>query len=230
MTEKMRRDGARTREVLLSAALESFSRSGYEGTSLRQIERAAGVERGLVGHHFGTKLQLWSEVTDALFVSYFAELEYLRTALRDVSRRERVRAMYMAFARFNARNPQFFRILVIEGEAKTERSQRLAGHLRDAMAIFNEITGLPTEMSVREAIRTFQLLGAAGSLFALTAHSEPTFGPLMHESEFVDEFADSLAALALEERHGERETESFGHVKVRFLQASPEFATDVAET
>ena len=34
------------REHLLAAALNAFSTNGFHGTSIRQIERMAGVERG----------------------------------------------------------------------------------------------------------------------------------------------------------------------------------------
>jgi TetR/AcrR family transcriptional regulator len=109
-----------TSDRLLVAALEAFSTLGFEGTSARQIERMAGVERGLVSYHFGAKQQLWNRAVDLLFERFTDELATLRTALRDISPRERASAMLMAYARFNARNPEFFRILVLESHVKSE--------------------------------------------------------------------------------------------------------------
>lgn len=128
--------------------------------------------------------------------------------------------MFMAFARFNAANPEFFRFLIIESQAKTERSERLAGHLRRAVAVFANITGQVKDMPVRDAIRAFQLIGAAGSLFALSAHSELMFGGLLHDAEFVDEFADSPAALALSRPDHDRESRRFSVARVTLRSSS----------
>ncbi|WP_280295666.1 hypothetical protein [Nocardia abscessus] len=107
--------------------------------------------------------------------------------------------MLMAYARFNARNPAFFRILVIEGHIETERSERLASHLRNAMAVFSDLTEMSEAIPVATAIRLFQVIGAAGALFALSVHSERTFGEAFHDPDFIDRFAASLTAIAMEE-------------------------------
>jgi AcrR family transcriptional regulator len=44
-----------TREEILAAAREMFADKGYDGTSLRAVARAAGVDPALVHHFFGTK-------------------------------------------------------------------------------------------------------------------------------------------------------------------------------
>lgn len=208
---------AGTGERLVNAALEAFSTTGFEGTSARQIERMAGVERGLVGYHFGSKQVLWNRAVDALFDRYTDELESLRVALRDVSRRERASAMLMAYARFNARNPEFFRILVIEGHVKSERSERLARHLRRAMAVFSDLTEMSDAIPIDTAIRWFQVIGAAGALFSLSVHAEQTFGTTLHDPEFIDRFAAALAVIAMEETAHTKDASDNGRGYVHFL-------------
>ncbi|WP_279491746.1 TetR family transcriptional regulator, partial [Actinomadura sp. KC216] len=44
-----------TREKILAEARDLFAEKGYDGTSLRAIARAAGVDPALVHHFFGTK-------------------------------------------------------------------------------------------------------------------------------------------------------------------------------
>jgi AcrR family transcriptional regulator len=211
---------AGTGERLVNAALEAFSTTGFEGTSARQIERMAGVERGLVGYHFGSKQVLWNRAVDALFDRYTDELESLRIALRDVSRRERASAMLMAYARFNARNPEFFRILIIEGHVKSERSERLARHLRRAMAVFSDLTEMSDAIPIETAIRWFQVIGAAGALFSLSVHAEQTFGTTLHDPEFIDRFAASLAVIAMEETAHTTDASDTGRGYVHFLGGS----------
>jgi TetR/AcrR family acrAB operon transcriptional repressor len=48
-----------TRENVLTAALEVFSRYGYSAARLEDIAQAAGVTRGAIYHHFGSKEELY---------------------------------------------------------------------------------------------------------------------------------------------------------------------------
>ena len=53
-----------TKEKLLDAAEKLFARTGYHGTSLRAITRAAGVDLALVNYHFGGKQGLFEAVIE----------------------------------------------------------------------------------------------------------------------------------------------------------------------
>jgi len=46
---------AESRERLINAAVQLLAERGYANTSLVEIGRAAGLSRGLVSHHFGSK-------------------------------------------------------------------------------------------------------------------------------------------------------------------------------
>jgi AcrR family transcriptional regulator len=50
------------REEILSAALESFTRNGYDRASVREIARAADISQAGLLHHFASKEQLFLEV------------------------------------------------------------------------------------------------------------------------------------------------------------------------
>lgn len=51
-----------TRDVILNAAEKLFSERGFEGTSSRDIIKAAGVNLGAINYYFGTKERLGVEV------------------------------------------------------------------------------------------------------------------------------------------------------------------------
>jgi AcrR family transcriptional regulator len=51
-----------TRVALLDAAERLFSQNGIEGTSVREITKAAGANLGAINYHFGTKDRLALEV------------------------------------------------------------------------------------------------------------------------------------------------------------------------
>lgn len=52
------------RDRILEAALVEFSARGYEAASTNAIAAAAGVAKGLVFHHFGSKEQLFTALFD----------------------------------------------------------------------------------------------------------------------------------------------------------------------
>ena len=53
-----------TREAILRAAKESFGASGYAGTTIRAVARAAGVDPALVHRFYGSKESLFAATLD----------------------------------------------------------------------------------------------------------------------------------------------------------------------
>ncbi|MBB4841390.1 AcrR family transcriptional regulator [Sphingomonas kyeonggiensis] len=58
---------AETREALLDAAIRLLYRNGYSGTSTEAISEEAGVTRGALHHHFGTRAQLMADVIGTVY-------------------------------------------------------------------------------------------------------------------------------------------------------------------
>tara|TARA_R110000868_G_scaffold117600_3_gene312230 strand:- start:25474 stop:26106 length:633 start_codon:yes stop_codon:yes gene_type:complete len=54
-----------TKQKILSVATELFSRHGFEGASIREIAREAGVNLAAVNYHFQNKLNLYYKVMDS---------------------------------------------------------------------------------------------------------------------------------------------------------------------
>ena len=68
MTRTGRRPGNQdTREAILAAARDAFADRGFDGSSIRAIATAAGVDPALVHHYFGTKDQLFLDAMQAPF-------------------------------------------------------------------------------------------------------------------------------------------------------------------
>ena len=57
-----RQDTTRKRDRILDVAEELFAEHGYDGVTLRQIARGAGVDVALASYHFGKKLDLFNAV------------------------------------------------------------------------------------------------------------------------------------------------------------------------
>lgn len=56
---RTKEDAEKTKQELLNAALSVFSRNGYTASRLEDIARTAGVTRGAIYHHFGSKADLY---------------------------------------------------------------------------------------------------------------------------------------------------------------------------
>jgi len=82
-----------TRAALMQTAMAAFSVGGFDSVSVRQLEEAAGVKRGLVGYHFGDKEQLWWAVVEQLFTALTDDFVARMAALGDVAPVEAARAM-----------------------------------------------------------------------------------------------------------------------------------------
>jgi TetR/AcrR family transcriptional regulator, acrAB operon repressor len=56
---RTKEDAAITRDSVLRAALAVFSRQGYSAATLEDVAREAGVTRGAIYWHFGSKVELY---------------------------------------------------------------------------------------------------------------------------------------------------------------------------
>ena len=58
------RDPARTRQLILDAAVEEFGQFGYDGARVMRISERAGVAHQLITYHFGGKKGLFEALSD----------------------------------------------------------------------------------------------------------------------------------------------------------------------
>jgi TetR/AcrR family transcriptional regulator len=56
------RDSEATRAALVSAATELFARKGFAGATTQEIARGAGVNKAMIGYHFGGKASLYETI------------------------------------------------------------------------------------------------------------------------------------------------------------------------
>ncbi|GAA2037601.1 TetR family transcriptional regulator [Agromyces tropicus] len=56
-----------TRDELVEAARHEFAERGVEGATTRRIAARAGVDPGMIRHHFGSKAGLWQAVLELPF-------------------------------------------------------------------------------------------------------------------------------------------------------------------
>lgn len=201
-----------TRELLLQAAIHSFSSTGYEASSTRQIETAAGVKRGLIAYHFGTKEALWKEAASWLFQRAAEELSAVEKGAANVDSGERMRYFVRAFVRFSARFPEVNRLMIREG---MEDDWRLDWLVETAVRpwyervrrLYEEARELDMAPPMEFPHFFYILTGAASLFFSMAPEVRRLAGIDPQAEAAVAAHADALAELLFprDRVHGERE-------------------------
>ena len=61
-----------TKERILNAALEMFSRNGYAGTNIRELSASLGLVKSGIYKHFESKEEIWNALLDRM-IAYYGE-------------------------------------------------------------------------------------------------------------------------------------------------------------
>jgi AcrR family transcriptional regulator len=91
----------------MDAARELFDTHGYEGTTVREIARHAGVAVGSVFTTFASKGEILSEVMQERVEPLYAELDRVTPHLRG-STTDRLRTMFAVHFEFESRHVRLF--------------------------------------------------------------------------------------------------------------------------
>lgn len=95
-------------EAILRAAKDLFIKNGFDGVTVARIAAKAGVSKGLVHHHFGSKEELYFAFLDRYFGIFAGKLrKYVEPLL---GRDDLVEAAFLAYFRFLGDNPEFVRM------------------------------------------------------------------------------------------------------------------------
>ena len=69
-----------TKERILAAALEMFSKNGYAGTNIRELSASLGLVKSGVYKHYESKEAIWNALLDemiAYYADHFGSAEHL---------------------------------------------------------------------------------------------------------------------------------------------------------
>jgi TetR/AcrR family transcriptional regulator len=132
-----------TRQRLIEASIDLFSRHGFDGTSLSSIADRAGVTQPTLNYHFGTKDQLYRDVISYCGSQWIAAVE-VGDDLRDLVLLDVLRVVLRRLGRVIARQKVVTRLMLQaslhpEFEAEVEEALRpgvdaLTALLEDLMA------------------------------------------------------------------------------------------------
>lgn len=154
------RDAEATRADILAAAHGLFIAQGYDGAALSDVARAAGVNKSLIHHHFGSKEGLFWAVAGHYLDREEAELSSALDAA--AAGGELPGAGLAAYFRFLAANPdkvRFYRVIDLYFQDRPEALGELMAQDRAAGK------GLPYGLSVLAGMAAeLERLQAAGTV------------------------------------------------------------------
>jgi TetR/AcrR family transcriptional regulator len=110
---------------ILRAALELFSTKGFEGTGLRELAAAAGVNHSLVLYHFGSLEGVWKAVLGELVDDYKRRVRQRLAGLTAIDPVTRLKVTMEDFVRFSMERPELHRIMTHESRRLTARLEWL---------------------------------------------------------------------------------------------------------
>lgn len=120
--------GERTALRIREAALELFSRLGFERATMGEIAAEAGVSQATLHYHFQDKDQLWRAAILELR-GVIAEEERLLAAAMDATPVAQLKMAMRMFLTISWKHPALGRIVALEGMAGGARLEWLDAHL-----------------------------------------------------------------------------------------------------
>ena len=193
-----------TRESLLQAAIASFASAGYDAASTRNIEEAAGVKRGLIRYHFGSKEALWKAATEWMFAHSNTQLFLDGEQAATLSAVDQLKFHVRAFVRFSAEHPELNRLMIregmiIEGTKGDWRLQWMADHYtKPWYALLEELF---LQASKQKAVVAMEfhhfyyiLMGAATLMFSMAPEARRIADVDPSNPALIEAHADALLA------------------------------------
>jgi AcrR family transcriptional regulator len=184
-------------EDILAAALRSFATHGYDGVSVRTLNRELGVSHSLINARFGSKEELWYAAVDWGYGSMATTVtSAVDPTLTDPL--EQLRLIIRAFLLHSAEHPELLGLMNIEAQQDSERLAYIFNtYIEPALApVARLLDHLAKEGRVRPiSLRDFHFLVAHGgaapfSLVPLARHFDAA-DPL--DPAAVREHADFIA-------------------------------------
>lgn len=192
-----------TRERILRAALRAFAQRGFDGASTREIASAAGMNHGLIRHHFGSKLKLWQAAVDRAFADMEAGLAAVLDDPSIADDRERAARLVRGHVHYVAQNPEFVHLMLEEGKRRGPRMRWIAD--RHVKPLYEALRGLLERAQARDVLPSgvpavhlfYALAGAVGLFFHQAEECRRVAGVDPFAPEAVDRHARVVERLLL---------------------------------
>jgi AcrR family transcriptional regulator len=117
-------DAAKTRKKILKAAASLFVKNGFDGISISQIAKKAGINQSLIYHYFDSKEDLWKSVKN-YYVETHINIEDLKIDA-DNSLKEILTQIISSRLEFYAKHPEIIRMMAWQ-KLETDKNKLVGG-------------------------------------------------------------------------------------------------------
>jgi len=156
--------GSETRERILAASLEIFSRQGYDGARMDGIAAQVGINKASLYFHFASKEEIFHVLFAQIVETYSREVGHIFDDAKALPVRDRLVAISRAYLLYHWKNvemdfwntvfyypPQAMReeILAATDASKTDLQERLTAVMEDGISqgIFGQVPARSLAMS-----------------------------------------------------------------------------------
>src|SRR5260221_3389871 len=117
-------DAPATVEQILDAAFLAFATYGYDGATVRTLNRELGVSHNLIHQRFGSKQGIWYAAVDRAFSQQVSELATaFDPTLADPL--DQLNHAIRRFVHYNAERPELLGLMTIEARIANDRLHAL---------------------------------------------------------------------------------------------------------
>ncbi|HEX4504729.1 MAG TPA: TetR/AcrR family transcriptional regulator [Alphaproteobacteria bacterium] len=191
-------DAGPVQETILEAALEAFAQRGYDGVSVRELNRQIGVSHNLVHHYFGSKDALWRAAIDhgLTRVNEAWNPEHLNAVDDPV---ERMKLGLRRFLEVTARSPSVQRIMEHEAAIGGPRLDYIAERyvipfLSPRLDLYEEATALHRR-DLNLASLTLLVASGATAFFSQAALARKIGGPDPFSDEGIEAHVRTMTTI-----------------------------------
>lgn len=187
------------RANLMNAATPMFAEQGFDAVSVRDIEIAANVKRGMLAYHFGDKDSLWKAVADACFELLNTELSQRFAIYKDLSAKEGLALIIRFHVRFYDRHPELSRLMSQEARQDSWRIRYLVDkHLKPSVATLKGYVTETLPLTEQEFVHWYYIMVCGGAtIFSFAPECKLLFGIDPHEENVVNAHAEIMVSMLL---------------------------------
>lgn len=183
-----------TRQKLQSAARELFCSKGYDGVTLSDVEKLAGVHRGLVAYHFDDKASLWREVASDTFGHMRMAVDERLAILKEVSPQEHLAMIVRFYVRYSANHPETSALVSQEARTDSWRIQYLIdNHIKPACDAMEQLAASTLGLDRQGFIHWYYILiSASSTIFYFAPECKLLFGIESRDEAIIERHAELL--------------------------------------
>ena len=188
------------RSKLINTGVPLFTEKGIDSVSIRDIEIATGVKRGMLIYHFDDKKKFWKAVADFTFQQIEYQRDLRLDIMRDISDREGLALMIRFFVRSYAQHPEVSRLMAQEARQDSWRIDYLVvTHIRPGTIALEKHVREILNLSAREFAHWYYImLSASATIFSFQPECKRLFGFDPRNEEVIEAHADMIVRMLLD--------------------------------